>query len=145
MIAQFGNQLIQLFRFFGLRPAAGSSSIKISGCVTMRGRSPDGAGHRRPGYSPDGWVFQQTNALKPGGGAVERFTLARRKDGVFNRPENSPVFSCYAAPPAGFQLPSFHGTDAHAEGTHHAHAGDLLPRQTFQMLSRSKMVPPVGL
>ncbi len=94
MIAQFGNQLIQLFRLFRVRPAAGSSSIKISGCVTMQRASPDGVGHHRPGYSPDGWRVQQTNALKPGGGAVERFALGARKEGVFNRPENSPVFSC---------------------------------------------------
>lgn len=94
MVAQLGNQLVQLFSLFQLRPAAGSSSIRISGWVTMQRTIS------RQTLIPIARLLARRLACwsrpirsRRVAGAVERLTLHCGRQG-FQQAENNPVFSC---------------------------------------------------
>ena len=80
-------------------------------------------------------MFQQTNALKPGGGAVERFTLGATEGWRFQQAGEQPGFQLLMLRHQQvFNHRHFTEQTHMLEGAHHAHAGDLLAGQTFQML-----------
>ncbi len=127
MVTQFGNSSSSSFVSFGLRPAAGSSSIKSPAASPCSGRSPDDAGHHGQVTRLTVGVFQQTNTLKPGAARSSASLWARRKEGVFNRRRTARFSVADAAPPAGFQSPHFTEQTHMLEGAHHAHAGNFCP------------------
>ena len=57
-------------------------------------------------------VVRAGNTLKPGRGAIERFALERGEGWRLQPGRKTPVSAADAVPPAGFQSPSFRGTDA---------------------------------
>ncbi len=127
MVTQFGISSSSSFVSFGLRPAAGSSTLKSPAASPYSGQSPDGAGHIGQVTRLTVGMFQQTNALKPVAARSSASLWARRKEGVFNSRRTAQFSVADAVPPAGFQSRHFTEQTYMLEGAHHAHAGNCCP------------------
>ena len=125
------------FVSFRLRPA-GPSSITISGSSPYSGQSPTTL-VTKPGYRLTVGMFNKPCAHPGSGRAI---ALGATERGGFQQAGERPSFSVADVPPAGFQSPSFHGTDVVLESAHHAHGGCCPVNPSSA--DRSKMVPPVG-
>ncbi|AEW75658.1 hypothetical protein EcWSU1_04230 [Enterobacter ludwigii] len=136
MIAQFGNQLVQLFGLFRVKPcrrfiehqdfwlrhhAAHDLQTTLVTVGQVAGLTVR--------------MLQQADTIKPGGSAVERFILSTAEGRGFQQAREKAGFKLQVLRHQQVLYHRHLAEQTHVlEGTHHPHTGNLLARKPFQML-----------
>ncbi len=136
MIAQLGNQLVQLFGLFRVearRRFVKHQDLRLGhhAAHDLKATLVTVGQIARLSVS----VLEQADTVKPGGGAVERLLLRAAEGRGFQQAGEQPGFQLLMLRHQQVLNHRHLAEQTHVlEGTHHAHAGDLLARQPFQVL-----------
>ena len=136
MAAQLGDQFVQLFGLFRVQPRRRfiqHQDFRLSHHTAGNLQTTLVAVGQVTGLTVG--VFKQADTLKPGRGAIERLALGAAEGWRLQQAGENPGFQLLMLRHQQVFNHRHFAEQTHVlESSHHAHAGDLLARQPFQVL-----------